>query len=68
MKTNTDAKGLKAELALSWTCPFKILAVSPYSAAETPDGWPLGSNLLYLNMPSNLSGSDARQRAAIECC
>ena len=34
-KANTDAKVLKAKLALNWTGPYKILAVGPCSAAET---------------------------------
>ena len=68
MKAITDAKVLKAKLALNWPGPYKILAVGPCSAAETPDGSPLGSNLLYLGLPSDLPGSDARRREAIERC
>ena len=66
VKANTDAKVLKAKLALNWTGPYKVLAVGPCSAAETPDGSPLGSNLVYLDPPSDLPGSDARRRVAIE--
>ena len=43
---HTDAKVLKAKLALNWTGPYKVLAVGPCSSAETPDGSPLGDNLL----------------------
>ena len=68
VKAKTDAKVLKAKLALNWTGPYKILAVGPCSAAETPDGSPLGSNLLYLDLSSDLPGSDARWRVAIERC
>ena len=68
VKANTDAKVLKAKLALNWTGPSKVLAVGPCSSAETPDGSPLGDNLLYLDLPSDLPGSDARRRVAIECC
>ena len=68
VKANTDAKVLKAKLALNWTGPYKVLAVGPCSAADTPDGSPLGSNLLYLDIPSDLPGSDARRRVAIERC
>ena len=46
VKANTDAKLLKAELALNWTDPYKILAVGPCYAAETPDGSQLWSDLL----------------------
>ena len=68
VKANTDAKVLKAKLALNWTGPYKVLAVGPCSAAETPDGSPLENNLLCLDLPSDLPGSDARRRVAIERC
>ena len=68
MKANTDAKVLKAKHALNWTGPYKVLAVGPCSSADTPDGSPLGDNLLYLDLPSDLPGSDARRRVAIERC
>ena len=68
VKANNDAKVLNAKLALNWTGQYKVLAVGPCSAAETPDGSPLGSNLLYLDLPSDLPGSDARRRVAIERC
>ena len=66
VKANTDAKVLNAKLPLNWTGPHKFLAVGPCSDAETPDGSPLGSNLLYLDLPSDLTGSDAGRRMAIE--
>ena len=68
MKANTDAKLLKAKLALNRTGPYKILEVDPCSAPETPDGSPLESNFLYLDLPSDLPGSEARRRVAIERC
>ena len=68
VKANTDAKVLKAKLALNWTGPYKILAVDLCSAAETSDGSPLGNNFLYLDRPSDLPGSDARRRVAVERC
>ena len=67
-KANTDAKVLKAKLVLNWTGPYKILEVGRCSAAETPDGSPLAGNLQYLDLPSDLPGSDARRRVAIERC
>ena len=67
-KANTNDKVVKANFALNWTGPYKILAVGPCSGAETPDDSPLGSNLLYLDLPSDLPGSGARRRVAIECC
>ena len=68
VKANTDAKILKVKLALNWTDPYKILVVGPCSAAEIPGGSPLGSNLLYLDLPFDLPGSDVRRRVAIERC
>ena len=68
VRANTDAKVLKAKLVLNWTGPYKVLAVGPCSAAETPDGSPLGRNLLYLDLLSDLPGSDTRRRVAIERC
>ena len=68
VKANTDAKVLKAKLALNWTGPYEILTDGPCSAAEPPDGSPLGSNLLDLDLPSDLLDSDARRRVAIERC
>ena len=66
LKANTDAKVLKAKLVLNWTGPYKVMAVGPCSAAKTPDGSPLGNNLLYLDLPSDLPGSDACRRVANE--
>ena len=63
-----DAKVLQAKLALTWMGPYKVVAVGPCSAAETPDGSPLGRNLFYLDLPSDLPGSDARRRVTIERC
>ena len=68
VKGNTDSKVVKAKVALNWTGPYKILAVGTCSAAGTLDGSPLGSNLFHLDLPSDLPGSDARRRVAIERC
>ena len=35
-RENADCKVLKEKLSLNWTGPFKILAVGPYSAADSP--------------------------------
>ena len=47
VKASTDAKVLKAKLALNWTGPYKVVAMGPCSAVETPDGSPLGRHLLH---------------------
>ena len=67
VKANTDAKVPKAKLALIWTGPYKVLAVGPCSSADTQDGSSLGDNL-HFDLPSDLRGSDARRRVAIETC
>ena len=67
VKANTDAKVLKANLRFSGR-GRKTVAGGLCSAAETPDGSPVGSNLLYLDLPSGLAGSDARRRVAIKRC
>ena len=67
VKANTD-KVLKAKLARIWTGPYKVLAIGLCSSTETPDGSPRGDNLLYFDLPSDLPGSDARRRVAIERC
>ena len=68
VKANKDAKVLKAQHTLNWTGPYKVPAVGPCSSAETPDGSPLGDNLLYVDLPSDLPGSETRRRVAIERC
>ena len=68
VKANTDAKVPKAKIALNWTGPYKVPAVGPCSSTETPDGPPLGDNLIYVDLPSDLPGSDDRRRVGIERC
>ena len=63
-----DIKVLKEKLSLNWTGPFKILAVGPAPAADTPDGRPLGDKLLYFDLPSNLSGPPAKPRVTVARC
>ena len=68
VKADTDAKAIKAKLALHWTGPYNVLAIGPCSSADTPGGSPLGDDFLYLDLPCDLPGSDARRRVAIERC
>ena len=67
-KTDTDAKVLKAKLYINWTGPYKVLAVGPCTPADTPDGLPLGAKLLYLDLPSDIPGADARPRVSVRRC
>ena len=61
-QTDADAKVLKAKLSLNWTSPYEVLEVGPCTPAETPDGSRLGVKLLYLDLPSDMPGADARRR------
>ena len=68
LRKAADNKVLKEKLSLNWTGLFKILAVGPAPAADTPDGRPLGDKLLYLDLPSNLSGPAAKPRVTVARC
>ena len=68
LRKGADNKVLKEKLSLNWTGPFKIIAVGPAPAADTPDGRPLGDKLLYLDLPSNLSGPAAKPRVTVARC
>ena len=68
LRKSADNKVLKEKLSLNWTGPFKILAAGPSPAADTPDGRPLGDKLLYLDLPSNLSGPAAKPRVTVARC
>ena len=67
-KMDTDAKVLKAKLSLNWTGPYKELAVGPCVPPDTPDGSPVGDKLLYLNLPPDVPGVDARRRVSVQRC
>ena len=67
-RKGADNNVFKEKLPLNWTGPFKILAVGPCSAADTPDGHPLRDKLLYLDLPSNLSGPAAKPRVTVARC
>ena len=68
LRKGADNKILKEKLSLNWTGPFKIIAVGPAPAVDTPDGRPLGDKLLYLDLPSNLSGPAAKPRVTVARC
>ena len=68
VKTDTDAKGLKAKLSLNWTGPYEVLAVTPCSSADTPDCSHFGAKLLCLNLPSDMPGADACRRVSVQRC
>ena len=65
---DTDAKVLKSTLKLNWTEPYKVLVVGPCSSAYTPDCSPLGAKLLYLDLPSDMPGANARRGVPVQRC
>ena len=67
-KTDTDAKILNAKLWSNRTAPCNVLAVGPWTAADTSDGSPLGGKLLFLDLPSDMPGADARRRVSVHHC
>ena len=68
MKANTDPTVIKAGLVIDRTDPYEILDVGPFSSTDTSDVSSLGGNLLDLDLPSDLPGSDICRRVAIERC
>ena len=68
LRKGADNKVLKERLSLNWTGPFKIIAVGPSPAHSQPDGRPLGDKLLYLDLPSNMSGPAAKPRVTVVRC
>ena len=68
VKKGTDATVLKTKLSLNWNGPFKILAVGPTAASETPDNRPLQDKLLFLDIPSDLPGRDSTPRVSVKRC
>ena len=62
-----DSKTFKDEPSLDWTGPFKIVAVAPSPVANQPNGRLLGDELLYLDLPSNLSGPAAKPCVTVAC-
>ena len=59
---------LKTKLSLNWNGPFKILAVGPTPASDTPDNRPLQRKLLFLDLPTDLPGRDSNRRVSVERC
>ena len=68
LRKSADNEILKEKLSLNWTGPFKIIDIGPSLAADTPDGRPLGDKLLYLDLPSNISGPAAKPRVTVARC
>ena len=67
-KAGMGTKVLKTKLALCWTGPYKILAVGPCACSDTPDGFPLGNKLLYLDLTTDMPDPDAYVHVSVERC
>ena len=48
--------------------PLQSPRGGPCSSADTPDGSPVGAKLLYLDLPSDMPGADARRRVSVQRC
>ena len=68
LRKGADMKVLKEKLSFNWTDPFKIIAVDPSPTHSQPDGRPLGDKLLYLDLPSNMSGPAAKPGVTVVRC
>ena len=51
-------QGPQGQVFVHRTDPYKVLAVSPCSSANTSDGSPLCTKILYLDLPSDRPGAD----------
>ena len=60
VRADADSQVLKKKRSLNWTGPIQILAVGIYDKA--PDGSPVPDKLLYLDLPSDMPGADAKRR------
>ena len=68
VRKHTDDFVLTAKLSLNYTGPYKILAVGPATAEDTPNGKPVERRLLYLDLPSDMLGQESRNRISVLRC
>ena len=64
-KSGTDAKVLKEKLSLNWTGPLKIFALGLSPSDSTPDGRPLATTLLCLDLPNDMPGPNVHCRVSV---
>lgn len=64
-RENADNNVFEEKISLNWSGPLKIFADGLCSAAETPDSHPLEDKLLYLDLPTNMSGPAAKPRITV---
>ena len=67
-KKDIDTAVLNTKLSLNGTGPYKVLAVGPAPASDTPDNRPLHDKLLFLDLPSDLPGRDCKRRVSVDRC
>ena len=60
------APALSSKLSLNWTGLFQILQVGP--SISSPNGHPVGDTLLYLEIPSQIFGSNSKPRVLVMRC
>lgn len=65
---DTNGGVLKYKLTLNWTAAYKILAVDPCPTDALPDDRPLVDKLLYLNLPPDVPGPNAKRRLSVLRC
>lgn len=59
---------LKTKLSLNWNGLFKIVALGPAPASDTPNNRPLQRKLLFLDLPTYLLRRVSNRRFAVERC
>lgn len=64
-KKSTDATVLTTKLSLNWIGLFKILAMGPTPAPDTPDGRLRHDKRFYLDLPSELPRRDSKYRGLV---
>ena len=68
VRKGTDATVLKTKLSLNWNEPFKMLAVGPMAASNTPDNPPLQEKLFFLDLSSDFPGRNSKPRVSVKRC
>lgn len=63
-----DDSFLKAKLSFNWTGLYNILAAGPASPKDTPNGRPLHTKLIYLDLPTEFPGADCNRRVSVAHC
>lgn len=65
---DTDHAVLKAKMSFDWTESYRILAVGPSSAEDTPHRKPVADKFLHLDLPLGMPESDPKRRVSVVRC